>query len=43
MVFARAASLRLLISEKSFHGRHNVNVGVEVTEKHGGLAVRVAV
>jgi len=41
MVFARAASLRLLISEKSFHARHNV--GVEVTEKHGGLAVRVAV
>jgi hypothetical protein len=40
MVFAPHA-YGLLISEKSFHGRHNV--GMEVTEKHGDLAVRVPV
>jgi len=40
-MLARSASLRLLISEKSSHGRHNV-VG-ELTEKHADLAVGVPV
>jgi len=38
MVFARA-SRWLLISENAFHGHHSA--GVDVTEKHGDLAVRV--
>jgi len=38
---AVSRSLRLLISEKSSHGRHNV-VG-ELTEKHADLAVGVPV